>query len=216
MFSSSEEGLSACDLTPLDECPLRHKWTEMAVILLQPEQLKNRGVNDLPQSQMSWIEMKISGLLAQCFVHQPWISSLTCPLVSLLMCDTFPWIARIPVPVCVRESVCVCVWVSEREREREREREFPKGGGCCLVARLCPTLCDPMDCSIPGFPVLHCLQEFVQTHVHWVSDAIQPSDVLLSPSPLNLSQHQGLLQWVGFSHQLAKGLELQHQHQSFQ
>ena len=112
--------------------------------------------------------------------------------------------------------VCVCVCVWEREREREREREFPKGGGGCLVAQLCPTLCDPMDCSIPGFPVLHYLQEFVQTHVHWVSDAIQPSDVLLSPSPLNLSQHQGLFQWVGFSHQLAKGLELQHQHQSFQ
>ena len=120
--------------------------------------------------------------------------------------------------VCERECVCVCLseWEREREREREREIEFPKGGGCCLVARLCPTLCDPMDCSIPGFPVLHCLQEFVQTHVHWVSDAIQPSDVLLSPSPLNLSQHQGLFQWVGFSHQLAKGLELQHQHQSFQ
>ena len=68
-----------------------------------------------------------------------------------------------------------------------------------------------------GFPVLHCLLEFVQTHVHWVGDAIQLSHSLLSPSSLafNLSQHQGLFQWVG-SHQVVKVLELQLQHQSFQ
>ena len=73
-----------------------------------------------------------------------------------------------------------------------------------------------MDCSTPGFPVLHYLLEFAQIHVHWVSDAIQPSHSLSSPSPpaLNLSQHQGLFQWVGSSHQMAKVLELQHQ--SFQ
>ena len=65
----------------------------------------------------------------------------------------------------------------------------------CLVAQSCPTLRDPMDCSTPGFPVLHCLQEPAQTHVHLVSDAIQPSHSLPSPSPaLNLSQHQGLFQ----------------------
>ena len=63
---------------------------------------------------------------------------------------------------------------------------------CCSVAKLCLTLCDPMDCSLPGFRVLHCLLEFAQTHVYWVSDAIQPSYPLLSPSPpaFNLSQHQ--------------------------
>ena len=88
---------------------------------------------------------------------------------------------------------------------------------CCSVAKLCLTLSDPMDCSTPGFPVLHYLPEFAQTHVHWVSDAIQPSHPLSSPSPaFNLSQHQGLFQWVSFSHQVAKGLELQLQHQSFQ
>ena len=67
---------------------------------------------------------------------------------------------------------------------------------CCSVTLLCPTLCDPMDCSTPGFPVLHYLPELAQTHVHPVSDAIQPFHPLLSPSPLtfNLSQHQGLLQ----------------------
>ena len=75
-----------------------------------------------------------------------------------------------------------------------------------------------MDCSMPGFPVLHCLQEFTQTHVHWVSDTIQSSLPLLPASSpaLNLSQHQGLFQWVISSHQVAKGLELQLQHQSFQ
>ena len=63
-------------------------------------------------------------------------------------------------------------------------------------------LCDPMDCSMPDFPVLHSLPEFAQTHVHWVSDATQPSHSLSPPSPLalNLSQHQGLFQWVGSSH----------------
>ena len=62
------------------------------------------------------------------------------------------------------------------------------------VAQSCPTLCDPMDCSTPGLPVYHQFPEFTQTHVHWVSDTIQPSHPLLSPSPpaLNLSQHQGL------------------------
>ena len=79
-------------------------------------------------------------------------------------------------------------------------------------------LCDPMDCSAPGFPVLLHLQEFALTHVHWVRDAIQSSHPLLPPSPpaLNLFQHQGHFQWVSSSHQVAKVLELQLQHQSFQ
>ena len=68
------------------------------------------------------------------------------------------------------------------------------------VARLCPTLCDPMDCSTPGFPVHHHLLELTQTHVHRVGDAIQPSHPLSSPSPpaFNLSQHQGLFKEVSF------------------
>ena len=86
------------------------------------------------------------------------------------------------------------------------------------VAQSCPTLWDPMDYSMPGFPVHHQLPEPAQTHVHWVSDAIQPSHRLLSPSPpiFNLSQHQGLFQWVSSSYQVAKVLEFQLQHQSFQ
>ena len=75
-----------------------------------------------------------------------------------------------------------------------------------------------MNCSTPGLPVHHQLLEFTQTHVHWVSDAIQPSHPLSSPSPLtfNLSQHQCLFKWVSSSHQVAKILEFQLQHQSFQ
>ena len=86
------------------------------------------------------------------------------------------------------------------------------------VAQLCLTLCDPIDCSTSGFPVHHQLPELAQTHVHQVSGAIQPSHPLLSPSPpaFNLSQHQGLLKWVNFSHQMAKVLEFQLQYQSFQ
>ena len=86
------------------------------------------------------------------------------------------------------------------------------------VAQLCPTLCDPMDCSMPGFPVHHQLPEFTQTHAHWVGDAIRPSHPPSSPSPpaFNLSQHQGLFKWVSSSHQVAKVLEFQLQHQSFQ
>ena len=64
---------------------------------------------------------------------------------------------------------------------------------CCSVIKSCPALCNPMDCSTPGFPVLHHLPEFAQTHVHWVSDALEASHPLSPPSyALNLSQHQGL------------------------
>ena len=86
------------------------------------------------------------------------------------------------------------------------------------VAQSCPTLCNPMDCGMPGFTVLHHLLKFAQTHLHWVSDTIQPSQALSSPSPptFNLSQNQGLFQWVSSSHQVAKVLEFQLQHQSFQ
>ena len=93
---------------------------------------------------------------------------------------------------------------------------IPKGQGSessvqfSSVAQSCPTLCDPMNCSTPGLPVHHQLPEFTQTHVHRVSDAIQPSHPLTSPSPpaSNPSQHQRLFQWVNSSHEVAKVLEL--------
>ena len=89
---------------------------------------------------------------------------------------------------------------------------------CCSAIQSCPTLCNPMGCSTPGFPVLHCLLELAQTHVHWFGDAIQPSHPLSSPSSpaFNLSQHQDLFSWVSSSHQVARELELQLQRQSFQ
>ena len=75
----------------------------------------------------------------------------------------------------------------------------------------CPTLCDPMNRSTPGLPVHHQLLEFTQTHIHWVGDAIQPSNPLLfhSPPAPNPSQHQSHFQWVNSSHEVAKVLEFQ-------
>ena len=79
-------------------------------------------------------------------------------------------------------------------------------------------LVNPMNCSTPGLPVHHQLPEFTQTYFHRVCDAIQPSHPLLSPSlpAPNHSQHQGLFQWVNSLHEVAKVLEFQLQHQSFQ
>ena len=122
-----------------------------------------------------------------------------------------------------------------REKEKERQKERKKRGQVRVrkknekesyfhavrfssVAQLCPTLCDRMNCSTPGLPVHHKLLEFTQTHAHQVVDATQPSHPLSPPSPPgpNPSQHQGLFQWVNSSHEVAKVLEFQLQHQSFQ
>ena len=96
-----------------------------------------------------------------------------------------------------------------------------------VLTKSCPTLCDPMDCSTPGFPILHHLRELAQTHVHWVSDTVQPAQThaywvddtiqLSCPLPLLLpSIFPGLLQWIISLRQVAKVLELQLQLQSFQ
>ena len=86
------------------------------------------------------------------------------------------------------------------------------------VTQSCPNLCNPMDCSTPGLPIHQELPDFTQSHVHWVSDAIQPPHPLSSPFPsaFNLSQKQGLFKSVSSTHQVAKVLEFQLQHQSFQ
>ena len=89
----------------------------------------------------------------------------------------------------------------------------------CPSSQWChPTLCDPMNRSTPALPVHHKLSEFTQTHVHRVSDAIQPSHPLSSPFPPapNPSPHQTLFQWVNSSHKMAKVLEFQLQHHSHQ
>ena len=109
-----------------------------------------------------------------------------------------------------REGICVCVCVCVCVYTYMCSVQFSS------VAQPCPTLCDPMDCSMPGLPVHHQLPEFTQTHVHWVGDVIQLSYPLSSPSPptFNIFQHQGLFKWVSSSHKMAKILEFQLQHQS--
>ena len=106
-------------------------------------------------------------------------------------------------------------WLSAREDWSQTESHSVQFSS---VAQLCSTLCDPMNCSTLGLPVHHQLPEFTQTHIHRVGDAIQPSHPLSSPFPPapNPSQHQSLFQWVNFSHEVAKVLEFQLQHHSFQ
>ena len=94
---------------------------------------------------------------------------------------------------------------------KDLNEHFPKEDVCCcLVTQSSSTLCKPLDSSTPSLPVLHHFPEFTQTHVHSVGDAPQPSHPLSSPSPpaFNLSQHQGLFQWVSSSHEVAKVLEV--------
>ena len=105
-------------------------------------------------------------------------------------------------------------WFTYKNYKRKSCRQYQFSS----VALSCPTLCNHMDCSTPGLSVHDQLLKFTQTHVHWVSDTIQSSYPLSSPSPpvFNLSQHQGCFQWVSSWHQVAKVLEFQLQHQSFQ
>ena len=120
-------------------------------------------------------------------------------------------------------------WEDKKQREQMESRNMSKRGEIHFlasvlilihshmsdqirsVAQSCPTLCDPMNRSMPGLPVHHQLPEFTQTHVHRGSDAIQPSHPLSSPSPPapNPSQHQSLFQWVNSLHEGAKVLEFQ-------
>ena len=126
-------------------------------------------------------------------------------LHQLLICGCDIWPLRTSVFLFVK-------WASLQEFSPQSSLSVSS------VTQLCPTLCDPMDCSTQGFPVHQQLPEVTSTHVHWVSDAKQPSHTLSFPSPsaFNLSQHQGLFQWVSSSQQVAKVLELQLQHQSCQ
>ena len=140
------------------------------------------------------------------FGLRPWV------LLSSIFISAF----LIPLACYFQFSQHRCVsrtWVSDHSRSTALPSvQFSS------VAQSCPTLCDPMNHSTPGLPVHHQLPEFTETHVHRVSDAIQPSHPLSSPSPsaLNLSQHWGLFQWLSSSHQVAKVLEFQLQYQSFQ
>ena len=119
--------------------------------------------------------------------------------------------------VCCLFNIVLEVLARAIEQEKEIESMLIRNQ-FSSVTQSCPTLWDPMDCSMPGLPVHHQLPEFTQTHVHRVSDAIQPSHPLSSPSPPapNPSQHQGLFQWVSSSHQVARVLGLQLRRQFFQ
>ena len=154
-------------------------------------------------------------------------------------CGFDPWVQKIlwrrkwqPTPVFLpgqshgeRGLVGHRPWGHKRVRW-DLENEQQQFSGLCRilsvqfssVAQSCLTLCDPMNRSTPGLPVHHQLPQFTQTHVHWVSDAIQPSHPLSSPSPpaSNPSQHQSLFQWVNSSHEVAKVFEFQLEHQYFQ
>ena len=102
-----------------------------------------------------------------------------------------------------------CLWPSAESLVHE---EAICGQHCYSVTKSCLTLCDPMNISTPDFAVLHYLSEFAQTHVHWVSDAIQPSHLLMPPSSLalNLSQHEGLFQRVGSLHPKCWSFSINH------
>ena len=116
----------------------------------------------------------------------------------------------------------ISVYIRNNHQRRNKQRQnktsiFLLSVQFSSVTQLCPTLCNPMDCIRPGFPVHHQHRELAQIHIHWVSDAIQPSHPPSSPSPtFNICQHQGLFQWVSTMHQVAKVLEFQLQHHSFQ
>ena len=137
--------------------------------------------------------------------------SLLCRTGNPAQCSVWPRWKEVQ-----REGIRVCMWLIHFPVSSDWQRceavQFSS------VAHSCPTLCDPRNHSTPGLPVHHQLPEFTQTHAYRVGDTIQPSHPLSSPSPPapKPSHHQGLFQWVNSSHQMAKVLEFQPQHQCFQ
>ena len=131
-----------------------------------------------------------------------------CPL-KILFIKTSCLIGLIPpLPFILPPKALYSTWTNKTQRQ---ECEISSVNSVSSVAQSCPTLCDPMNHSTPGLPVHHQLPEFIQSHVHQVGDAIQPSHPLSPPSPPapNPSQHQGLFQLVNSSHEVAKVLEFQ-------
>ena len=114
-----------------------------------------------------------------------------------VIAESFQWVFRDDFPQESVQHTCLQNYVSNKCREEWCHSHLENSYFHCILLLLftqsCPTLCNPMNCSTPGFPVLHYLPQFAQTHVHWVGDATQPSHPLLFPSPYasNLSQHQG-------------------------
>ena len=181
--------------------------------------MENWTLDPVPfQSPHSTIAISYSSYLLSLYklsLHQEWIPSLFHHLISITPQETkrhflkkaFPN-AQIWLGLPTTDSVLPSTFTLQHFSSVQFSS----------VAQSCPTLCDPMNCSTPGLPVHHQLPEFTLTHIHRVSDAIQPSHSLSSPSPPapNPSQHQSLFQWVNSSHEVAKVLEFQLQHHSFQ
>ena len=117
-------------------------------------------------------------------------------------CGFLPWIGKSPWRRKWQPTPVFMPGKSHGQRSLQSSVQFSS------VSQSCPTPRNPMNHSTPALPVHHQLPDFTQTHVHWVSDAIQPSHPLSSPSPPapNLSQHQGLFKWISSSHQVAKVL----------
>ena len=144
-------------------------------------------------------------------------------IVSTEICQIFYiWVSPKKQKFIVTYCCCLCLrnlWiVTNTCHAFLKATQMSLGAFIVQSTQSCLTLQNLMDYSTPGFPVLHHLLELAQTHVHWISDAIQPSHPLSYPSlpTFNLSQHQCLFQGVSSSHQVAKVLEFQLQHQSFQ
>ena len=137
--------------------------------------------------------------------HRPFLCLITMPLENSAVATGLEKVSFHSSP---KERQCQRVWTAAQLR---LSHMLSSSVQFSSVAQSCPTLCDPMNRSTPGFPVHHQLPEFTQTHVHWVGDAIQPSHPLSSPSPPvpNASQHQYVFQWVTSSHEVAKVLEFQ-------
>ena len=129
-------------------------------------------------------------------------------MISLYLSNHRYW--NIPLKLWLSRVLCCLISSHHVTRKRNPMVSNPSVQ-FSSVAQLCPTLCDPMNHSTPVLPVHHQLPEFTHTHVHQVSDAIQPSHPLSSPSPpaSNPSQQQGLFQWVNSSHEVTKVLEFQ-------
>ena len=156
----------------------------------------------------------------------PWPLALTPQSIrgKRFMPPPLPFFPSQSKSIFARVTKAMCLTPSPNEQPlmrngfHQRDCALRKASLLLSSCQVVLTLCNPVECSTPGFPVPHYLLEFAQTHVHWIGHAIQPSHPLspTSPPAFNFPQHQGLFKWVSSTHQVAKVLEFQLQHQSFQ
>ena len=180
---------------------VRHKWTCMHTPSCCTAVVDSFQFSDFhcpPKDKDGFLGVNTPGNLES---RGPWESLVLC-----FLCSTYTSVSTFFSLLASRnqKKANILLWNHATVLKFKLSVQFSS------VAQSCPTLCDPMGCSTPGLPVHHQLPEIAQTHVHRVGDAIQPSHPLSSPSPptFNLSQHQGLFQWVT-SHQVVKVLEFQ-------